>query len=43
MEESVASLQKRVLELENEKGTLLLSSLELEELRAENGMYQQET
>lgn len=36
MEESVASLQKRVLELENEKGALLLSSLELEELRAEN-------
>ncbi|EDK97946.1 mCG141708, isoform CRA_a [Mus musculus] len=36
MEETVASLQKRVVELENEKGALLLSSGELEELKAEN-------
>ena len=39
MEETVASLQKRVVELENEKGALLLSMVELEELQAENGMY----
>ncbi|XP_052014308.1 golgin subfamily B member 1 isoform X4 [Apodemus sylvaticus] len=36
MEETVASLQKRVVELENEKGALLLSMVELEELQAEN-------
>ncbi|XP_029326466.1 golgin subfamily B member 1 isoform X3 [Mus caroli] len=36
MEETVAFLQKRVVELENEKGALLLSSVELEELKAEN-------
>ncbi|XP_076799010.1 golgin subfamily B member 1 isoform X2 [Arvicanthis niloticus] len=35
-EETVASLQKRVVELENERGALLLSSVELEELKAEN-------
>ncbi|MXQ90327.1 hypothetical protein E5288_WYG011192 [Bos mutus] len=35
-EESIAFLQKRVVELENEKGTLLLNSVELEELKAEN-------
>ncbi|XP_016055400.1 PREDICTED: golgin subfamily B member 1 isoform X1 [Miniopterus natalensis] len=35
-EESIAFLQKRVAELENEKGALLLSSIELEELKAEN-------
>nr|KAF6477587.1 golgin B1 [Molossus molossus] len=35
-EESIAFLQKRVVELENEKGALLLSSIELEELKAEN-------
>ncbi|XP_052596587.1 golgin subfamily B member 1 isoform X4 [Peromyscus californicus insignis] len=35
-EENIASLQKRVVELENEKGALLHSSVELEELRAEN-------
>ncbi|XP_010350705.2 golgin subfamily B member 1 isoform X2 [Saimiri boliviensis] len=35
-EENIASLQKRVVELENEKGALLLSSIELEELKAEN-------
>ncbi|XP_007942083.1 golgin subfamily B member 1 [Orycteropus afer afer] len=35
-EENIASLQKRVEELENEKGALLLSSIELEELKAEN-------
>ncbi|XP_006162688.1 golgin subfamily B member 1 isoform X3 [Tupaia chinensis] len=35
-EESIASLQKRVMELENEKGALLLSSVELEELKAQN-------
>ncbi|XP_058439474.1 golgin subfamily B member 1 isoform X4 [Marmota monax] len=35
-EETIASLQKRVVELENEKGALLLSSIELEELKAEN-------
>ncbi|XP_053420850.1 golgin subfamily B member 1 isoform X3 [Nycticebus coucang] len=35
-EETLASLQKRVVELENEKGALLLSSIELEELKAEN-------
>ncbi|KAH0502516.1 Golgin subfamily B member 1 [Microtus ochrogaster] len=34
-EESIASLQKRVMELESEKGALLLGSAELEELRAE--------
>ncbi|XP_031219670.1 golgin subfamily B member 1 isoform X2 [Mastomys coucha] len=36
MEETIASLQKRVVELENEKGALLLGSVELEELKAEN-------
>ncbi|GAB1300253.1 Golgi autoantigen, golgin subfamily b, macrogolgin 1 [Apodemus speciosus] len=36
MEETVASLQKRVVELENEKEALLLSKVELEELKAEN-------
>ncbi|XP_029400145.1 golgin subfamily B member 1 isoform X2 [Mus pahari] len=36
MEETVASLQKRVVELETEKGALLLSSVELEEQKAEN-------
>ncbi|XP_023558002.1 golgin subfamily B member 1 isoform X2 [Octodon degus] len=35
-EENVASLQKRVVEPENENGTLLLSSVELEKLRAMN-------
>ncbi|XP_041528730.1 golgin subfamily B member 1 isoform X2 [Microtus oregoni] len=35
-EESIASLQKRVVELEGERGALLLGSAELEELRAEN-------
>uniref|UniRef100_H0XV95 Golgin B1 n=1 Tax=Otolemur garnettii TaxID=30611 RepID=H0XV95_OTOGA len=35
-EETLASLQKRVVELENEKGALLLSSIELEELKSEN-------
>nr|XP_058151720.1 golgin subfamily B member 1 isoform X4 [Dasypus novemcinctus] len=35
-EENITSLQKRVLELENEKETLLLSSVELEQLKAEN-------
>lgn len=35
-EENIAFLQKRVVELEKEKGTLLLSSIELEELKAEN-------
>ncbi|XP_020040646.2 golgin subfamily B member 1 isoform X2 [Castor canadensis] len=35
-EENIASLQKRVVELENEKGAWLLSSVELEELKAEN-------
>uniref|UniRef100_A0A8C0A588 Golgin B1 n=1 Tax=Bos mutus grunniens TaxID=30521 RepID=A0A8C0A588_BOSMU len=35
-EESIAFLQKRVVELENEKGALLLNSVELEELKAEN-------
>nr|XP_010979853.1 golgin subfamily B member 1 isoform X1 [Camelus dromedarius]XP_031310775.1 golgin subfamily B member 1 isoform X1 [Camelus dromedarius] len=35
-EESIAFLQKRVVELENEKGALLLNSIELEELKAEN-------
>ncbi|XP_058411861.1 golgin subfamily B member 1 isoform X2 [Diceros bicornis minor] len=35
-EENIAFLQKRVVELENEKGALLLSSVELEELKAEN-------
>ncbi|XP_021563297.1 golgin subfamily B member 1, partial [Carlito syrichta] len=35
-EENIASLQKRVVELENEKGALLLSAIELEELKAEN-------
>ncbi|XP_057552458.1 golgin subfamily B member 1 isoform X3 [Hippopotamus amphibius kiboko] len=35
-EESVAFLQKRVVELENEKGALLFNSIELEELKAEN-------
>ncbi|KAL6029948.1 hypothetical protein STEG23_028876, partial [Scotinomys teguina] len=36
MEEDVASLQKRVVELENEKGAWLHRSIELEELKAEN-------
>ncbi|KAM9225335.1 golgin subfamily B member 1 [Dugong dugon] len=35
-EEKIASLQQRVVELENEKGALLLSSMELEVLKAEN-------
>ncbi|KAM5276348.1 golgin subfamily B member 1 isoform 2-T8 [Hipposideros larvatus] len=35
-EENIAFLQKRVVELENEKGALLLSFIELEELKAEN-------
>ncbi|XP_027437914.2 golgin subfamily B member 1 isoform X4 [Zalophus californianus] len=35
-EESIAFLQKQVVELENEKRALLLSSIELEELKAEN-------
>ncbi|XP_075821115.1 golgin subfamily B member 1 isoform X8 [Microtus pennsylvanicus] len=35
-EESIASLQKRVMELESERGALLLGSAEREELRAEN-------
>ncbi|XP_060054283.1 golgin subfamily B member 1 [Erinaceus europaeus] len=35
-EEKIAFLQKRVIELENEKGALLLSSVKLEELKAEN-------
>ncbi|XP_008841142.1 golgin subfamily B member 1 isoform X2 [Nannospalax galili] len=35
-EETIASLQKRVVELENEKGALLHTSRELEELKAEN-------
>ncbi|XP_051047386.1 golgin subfamily B member 1 isoform X4 [Phodopus roborovskii] len=35
-EENIASLQKRVMELENEKGALLLRTVELEELKAEN-------
>ncbi|XP_076974303.1 golgin subfamily B member 1 isoform X2 [Tamandua tetradactyla] len=35
-EENVASLQERVGELENEKETLLLKSIELEKLKAEN-------
>ncbi|XP_049733642.1 golgin subfamily B member 1 isoform X4 [Elephas maximus indicus] len=35
-EENIASLQNRVVELENEKGALLLSSLELELLKADN-------
>ncbi|XP_059777005.1 golgin subfamily B member 1 isoform X6 [Balaenoptera ricei] len=35
-EESIAFLQKRVVELENEKGALLFNSIELEELKAEN-------
>lgn len=35
-EENIAFLQKRVVELEKEKGALLLSSIELEELKAEN-------
>ncbi|XP_004835683.1 golgin subfamily B member 1 isoform X3 [Heterocephalus glaber] len=33
-EENIASLQKRVVDLENEKGALLLSSAELEKLKA---------
>lgn len=36
MAEDITSLQKRVIELENEKGALLLASVELEELKAEN-------
>nr|KAF6382091.1 golgin B1 [Pipistrellus kuhlii] len=35
-EENIAFLQKRVVELEKENGALLLSSIELEELKAEN-------
>ncbi|XP_070262390.1 golgin subfamily B member 1 isoform X1 [Myotis yumanensis] len=35
-EENIAFLQKRLVELEKEKGALLLSSIELEELKAEN-------
>ncbi|XP_036204197.1 golgin subfamily B member 1 isoform X5 [Myotis myotis] len=35
-EENIAFLKKRVVELEKEKGALLLSSIELEELKAEN-------
>ncbi|CAO2631711.1 Golgin subfamily B member 1 [Lemmus lemmus] len=35
-EENIASLQKRVMELEKERGALLLSSAELENLKAEN-------
>ncbi|XP_039699080.1 golgin subfamily B member 1 isoform X2 [Pteropus medius] len=35
-EENITFLQKRVVELENEKEALLLSSRELEELKAEN-------
>ncbi|GAB5576480.1 golgin subfamily B member 1 isoform X1 [Prionailurus iriomotensis] len=35
-EENIAFLQKKVVELENEKRALLLSSIELEELKAEN-------
>ncbi|XP_059954979.1 golgin subfamily B member 1 isoform X6 [Mesoplodon densirostris] len=35
-EESIAFLQKRVVELENEKGDLLFNSIELEQLKAEN-------
>ncbi|XP_076404945.1 golgin subfamily B member 1 isoform X6 [Peromyscus maniculatus bairdii] len=35
-EEKIASLQKRVVELENEKGALLHGSVELEELKAKN-------
>ncbi|XP_034515097.1 golgin subfamily B member 1 isoform X1 [Ailuropoda melanoleuca] len=35
-EENIAFLQKKVVELENEKRALLLSSTELEELKAEN-------
>ncbi|XP_036600808.1 golgin subfamily B member 1 isoform X2 [Trichosurus vulpecula] len=36
LEENIASLQKRVAELEEEKCTLLLSTVELEELKVEN-------
>ncbi|XP_068935738.1 golgin subfamily B member 1 [Petaurus breviceps papuanus] len=36
LEENIASLQKRVAELEEEKCTLLLSTVELEELKIEN-------
>ncbi|XP_044525999.1 golgin subfamily B member 1 [Gracilinanus agilis] len=36
LEENIASLQKRVAELEEEKCTLLLSTVELEELKSEN-------
>ncbi|XP_049641820.1 golgin subfamily B member 1 [Suncus etruscus] len=35
-EEDTAFLRERIIELENEKGALLLSSRELEELKAEN-------
>ncbi|XP_045358154.1 golgin subfamily B member 1 isoform X2 [Leopardus geoffroyi] len=35
-EENIAFLQKKVVELENEKRALFLSSIELEELKAEN-------
>lgn len=38
-EEAVTSLQKRVMQLENEKEALLLCSVELEGLKADNGMY----
>ncbi|XP_027701089.1 golgin subfamily B member 1 isoform X2 [Vombatus ursinus] len=36
LEENISSLQKRVTELEEEKCTLLLSTVELEELKVEN-------
>ncbi|KAM9038666.1 golgin subfamily B member 1 isoform X2 [Sarcophilus harrisii] len=36
LEENIASLQKRVAELEEEKCTLLLGTVELEELKVEN-------
>ncbi|XP_043846403.1 golgin subfamily B member 1 isoform X2 [Dromiciops gliroides] len=40
LEENIASLQKRVAELEEEKCTLLLSTVELEELKVENEKLQ---
>lgn len=40
MEENITSLQKRVMELEDEKGALLLYTVEMETLKAENGMYE---
>ncbi|XP_040606770.1 golgin subfamily B member 1 isoform X2 [Mesocricetus auratus] len=36
MEENITSLQKRVMELEDEKGALLLYTVEMETLKAEN-------